>query len=172
MTAIEETRADGGGKDIRGGSQPTTDGVHPALPWPHLPYGDAVHATLAEMAMLPDLLETGMRQEFPDFTRELFLRLDWLPGHDDLAPAAVHEDGLTFEWSHLAGWSARTGEELVALDVDEIADPCLIAEAAMHAALCGLGCACLKAPDQHARWEFALELDIALVAFDEREVTQ
>ncbi|MCZ4605251.1 hypothetical protein O3S80_16155 [Streptomyces sp. Lzd4kr] len=166
MSAVEgTTEAGGSGKSIHDSALSVDDATRATLP--HLPYADAVHAALAEVVMVPDLLETGVRQEHPRSKRELFLRLQWLPGHDDLVPAAAQADGLTVEWSHLAGWSVRCGDALAVLDVDELADPATVAEAAMHAALCGLDCTCEKPPA--GRWDQALVLDIALVHFDERE---
>jgi hypothetical protein len=170
MTAVEETRpAAVAGKSIHGDPQSLVDTATRAT-LPQLRYGDAIDAALAEMTLLPDTVEAGMRREPGGGTgRELFLRLEWLPGHDDLVPPAMQADGLVVQWSHLAGWSARTGGDLVVLDVAELADPAVIAEAAMHAALCGLRCGCVKAPDAAvARWGEAVYLDIALVAYDER----
>jgi hypothetical protein len=171
VTPIEEQAAAQAGKSTQGGSRPPVgDATRATLP--HLPYRDAIRAALAGMALLPDLLWTGTREEPGSTVRELVLRLDWLPEHDDLVPPAVHEGGLTVEWSHLAGWSARAGDDLAALDVDELADPDVIAEAAMHAALCGLRCSCVKAPGPRARWDQAAHLDAALAAYDEREATR
>ncbi|WP_432032772.1 hypothetical protein [Streptomyces antibioticus] len=169
MTAVEETRtAANPGKSIRDGSQPSVDTATRAT-LPQLAYADAIDAALAELSLPPDVLETGVRRERDSKRRELFLRLEWLPGHDDLVPYAMQADGLTVQWSGLAGWSARAGADLVAWDVDELADPDVIAEAAMHAALCGLRCTCVMAPGgSDARWEHAVYLDIALVAYAER----
>ncbi|MGW1035045.1 hypothetical protein ACWD4Z_23015 [Streptomyces antibioticus] len=168
MTAVEERSAADPGKSIRDGSQPSVDTATRAT-LPQLAYADAIDAALAEMTLLPDLLETGVRRERGTGQRELFLRLEWLPGHDDMVTYAMQADGMVVEWSHLAGWSARTGADLVGWDVDELADPDVIAEAAMHAALCGLRCDCVKAPGADtARWDHAVYLDIALVAYAER----
>ncbi|MFF0598092.1 hypothetical protein [Streptomyces antibioticus] len=169
MTAIEETRAAANpGKSIRDGSQPSVDTATRAT-LPQLAYADAIDAALAEMTLPPDVLETGVRRERDSNRRELFLRLEWLPGHDDLVTYAMQADGMVVEWSHLAGWSARTGADVDGWDVDELADPAVIAEATMHAALCGLRCTCVMAPGgSDARWEHAVYLDIALVAYAER----
>lgn len=168
MTAIDETRPGGPGKYTRDGSQPDVGQVTRALTLPQLPYADAVHAALDALKFLPDALEAGVRTETPGRQRELFLRLDWLPGHDDLVLPAMAADGLTVMWSHLAGWATRSGDDLLVLDLTELAAPALVADAAMHAALHGLRCACER-PDTWGRWDHALELDIALVNYAERE---
>ncbi|MFK0155401.1 hypothetical protein ACIQVK_25410 [Streptomyces sp. NPDC090493] len=175
MTAIEEQQPTGTAQEgIPGSVQLSVDDATRATQ-PHLPYADAVYAALAEIQLLPDLTEAGTRREGTVMGRrqppELFTRLEWLPNHDDLVPLDVRVDGLIVEWSHLGGWAIRSGRDLAVLDVDDLADPATVAEAAMHAALCGLGCACEKpAP---GRWEHAVYLDIALVAYDERQgVTQ
>ncbi|MEU9386894.1 hypothetical protein AB0D38_40750 [Streptomyces sp. NPDC048279] len=168
MTAIEEQAA-----AAQEGIQDRTLSVDNATraTQPHLPYADAVHAALAELELLPDLTEAGTRREGTTKGQrqppELFARLEWLPGHDDLATLAVQVEGLVVEWSHLGGWAIRSGRDLVVLDVDDLAAPATIAEAAMHAALCGLRCACDM--PQPVRWEHAVYLDIALVAYDQRE---
>ncbi|MGW4733858.1 hypothetical protein ACWEQC_32630 [Streptomyces shenzhenensis] len=171
MTAIDETAAAaaGPGKSTRDSSRLSVDDATRAT-LPQLPYADAVHHALAGLQLAPDLVETGMREEQTDGPCELFLRLEWLPGHDDLVPAAARSQGLIVEWSHLGGWSVRCGGDLAVLDADTLADPDVIADAAMHAALCGLGCACEKPAAD--RWEHAVYLDIALVHFDERGAVQ
>jgi hypothetical protein len=167
VTAIEEQAAATAGKSTRDDTRLSVgDATRATLP--QLRYADAVLAALDAMTLSPDRLETGMRRESGGTRRELFLRLEWWPKHEELAPDDVREAGLTVEWSHLAGWSARVGDDLVALDVDDLADPDVIAEAALHAALCGLRCACVKSPGPDARWEHAVYLDIALTAYDER----
>jgi len=171
VTAIEETRAvDGAGKDIHGG-KPTVDGVHPALPWPHLTYGDAVHAELVARGLGPDVMEAGLRTG-TEGGRELFLRLVWLPGHPALGEA-VRTDGLIVLWSPLTGWAGRAedddGEHVVLLDVDELAAPELLADAARHLAAHGVADAWV--PPADGRWEHARALDNALAHFDERPVT-
>ncbi|AVV46429.1 hypothetical protein PYK79_45110 [Streptomyces sp. ID05-04B] len=167
MTAIEERAAGVSGQSIHDSGRLSVDGATRAT-LPHLPYADAVDRALAAMEFLPDTIETGMRKEpGPSGQRELFLRLEWLPGHDDLVPDAICASGLVVQWSHLAGWSARADDDLVALAIADLANPALVADAAMHAALHGLRCACEK-PDADGRWEQAVYLDIALVAYDER----
>lgn len=162
----EETFAAGGtGQSIQGSGQLSVDEATRAT-LPQLRYADAVHAALGAFEVLPDALDTGLRVEDLNGPSELYIRLEWLPAHDDLVPDALSKAGLIVRWSHLAGWSARSGDDLAGLDVDEIADPVTVAEAAMHAALCGLGCACETSPP--GRWEHALYLEIALVHYDER----
>ncbi|MBK3630405.1 hypothetical protein JHN59_37535 [Streptomyces sp. MBT49] len=170
MSAIEETRAAAPGKSTHEDSGRLSVGDATRATLPQLRYGDAVERALAALEFLPDTIDAGMRKEpGQSGRRELFLRLEWLPGHDDLVPDVICASGLVVQWSHLAGWSALAGDDLVALDVDEIADPALIADAAMHAALHGLRCACEKPDtDGPGRWEDAVYLDVALVAYDER----
>lgn len=165
MSAIEEQPAGSTGQSIQGSSQLSVDdATRDTLP--QLRYADAVHAALAAIEVLPDTLDMGLRVEDLNGPRELFIRLEWRPSHDDLVPDALNKAGLVVRWSHLAGWSACSGAELVAIDVDEIAAPVTVAEAAMHAVLCGLSCTCEKPPP--GRWEHAVYLDIALVAYEER----
>lgn len=163
MTAIEEHTAEESGKSIHG--ELSVDGATRAT-LPQLRYGDAVYAALAQVEFHPDALEAGMRRE-PGGGRELFLRLEWLPGHDDLVPVDVLAGGLTVEWSHLIGWLVRAGNDLVVPTTAAIAAPQVVADLAMHAALHGIRCTCEK-PDGEARWGDAVYLDIALVAYDER----
>ncbi|MBK3575105.1 hypothetical protein JHN63_15050 [Streptomyces sp. MBT65] len=166
MTALEEQPAGGTGQSIQGGSQLSVDDAT-RDPLPQLRYADAVHAALRPIDLLPDALDVGLHIEDMNGPRELFIRLEWLPGHDDLVPDELNTAGLVVRWSHLAGWSACSGAERVGFDIDELADPATVAETAMHAVLCGLSCACEKpAP---GRWEHAVYLEIALVAYDERE---
>jgi hypothetical protein len=165
VSAIEEQSAGSTGQSIQGSGQLSVDdATRDTLP--QLRYADAVHAALRAIEVLPDAVDTGLRVEDLNGPRELFIRLEWLPGHDDLVPDALSKAGLVVRWSHLAGWSACSGAELVDIDVDELADPLTVAEAAMHAVLCGLACACEKPPP--GRWEHAVYLDIALVAYEER----
>jgi hypothetical protein len=169
VSAIDETRtALVVGKDTGDGSQPPVgESTRELTGLPQRPYATAVHAALRAIEVLPDSVEIGVRIEVFDGQRELFVRLEWLPGHDDLVPAVLQEAGLVVHWSHLAVWSACSGDELAELAVDVLADPDTIAERCMHAALCGLGCACEKPPP--GRWEQAAALNAALTSFDERE---
>ncbi|MFI1030772.1 hypothetical protein [Streptomyces sp. NPDC020951] len=167
MTAVEEARSAGAsGKSIHDSGLSVDGATRATLPQQR--YADALHAALDALQLLPDTLRAGLRIEPPRGPRELYVELEWLPGHDDLVPAAAQMDGLTVAWSHLAGWSVRCGPDVVALDVDKLAAPTLIADAAMHAALYGIGRGRPEPPDPGARWEHAVYLDIALVAYDER----
>lgn len=140
------------------------------LTLPHLPYTDAVHAALRAVEVVPDLVEVGVRTETVDGQRELFARLEWLPGHDDLVPVDVQTSGLVLQWSHLAGWSVCAGSDVEMLAADDLADPALIADAALHAAVYGLTEKWVIPFE--ARWQHARELDIALAQFDEREAVR
>lgn len=166
MSAIEETRtAATVGKDTSDGAQLSASAGESTLP--QVPYAEAVHRALCAIQVLPDSVETGVRVEVFDGQRELFVRVEWLPGHDDLVPDALRTAGLTVQWSHLTGWSVCSGDELAELAVDDLADPDTIAERCMHAVLCGPGCDCEKpAP---GRWERAAALNAALTAYDEPE---
>lgn len=166
MSAIDETRtAPVVGKDTGDGSQQSAGESTQALTdFPHLPYGDAVFAEIgAGDPHPPTLIEAGVGQSSE---RVLFLRVVWLPGHPGLG-TAVRADGLTLRWSPVVGWSAHTLHDSRRLLIDELAAPTVLADAALH--LCEHGLDCEWEPeDRLARWEFALELDIALVAYDER----
>ena len=173
MTAIEESAAavaEDTGKDIRSGSLPSADGVHPALAsaLPHLPYGDAVHAeVLASGLRPPEFFEAGLGGLGSH--RALFLRLVWPPDHEGLGEVA-RADGLTVRWSHVAGWSVHTLADYCALPVDLYAHPLLVADAAWHFALYGLGAEWLEPFE--ARWEDADALQSAAAAIEEREGTR
>lgn len=167
MSAIEERAAGVSGQSIHDSGRLSVDDATRAT-LPQQFYGDAVDRALAAIEFLPDLIEAGMRREpGPSGQRELFLRLEWLPGHDDLVPYPLQADGLVVQWSHRAGWSVRSGDDLHALPVDELADPALVADAAMHAALHGLRCPC-EQPDPEARWANAVYVDLGIARFEER----
>ncbi|MFI6337808.1 hypothetical protein [Streptomyces sp. NPDC050535] len=168
MSAIEETDA---AAAAAGKSTRLSLGEATRLTLPQLPYGDAVHAALAELEFLPDTLDVGVRTETIERPhRELFLRLEWLPGNEGLIPQAVRADGLILQWSHLAGWSLRTGDDLVDLvRLAELADPAVVADVAMHAGLYGVR-SIGERPATGARWSEADHLDSALVQYDERLV--
>lgn len=164
MSAIDETRTAATAGNGTGGDGQSSSG---GATLPQLPYADAVHRALCAIAVLPDTVETGVRVETLDGQRELFIRLEWLPGHDDLLPPEVQAAGVIAQWSHLAGWSMSSGVDIAEPDIDALADPDTVAERCMHALLCGLGCDCEKpAP---GRWEHAAALNLALTAYDERE---
>ncbi|MCH5677860.1 hypothetical protein [Streptomyces gilvus] len=153
------------GKSTFGSGQLPVGEATRTLSLPQLPYGDAVHAELTAHGLMPGATEAGVRGK-----SELFLRLSWPPGHQALGED-VDEHGLNLVWSHVTGWSAhdRHGEYLL-LDVDVLAAPKVIHEAALEFTQRHLD-ATWQATDRTARWEHALYLDIALVNFDEREQT-
>ncbi|MFF7521219.1 hypothetical protein [Streptomyces pseudovenezuelae] len=165
MSALEETAAAatvrGAGKDTGDGTQPSVGDVHPAQPFPHLPYGDALHAELTGVGLAPDVMEAGVRAEgrHGEGPQELFLRAEWLPGHENLA--APHEIGMVLQWSHLTGWSLLFGDDLVVLAVDDLAAPELLTDVVLEGAVHGVGMVYLP-PEGAARWEHARDLDTAL----------
>ncbi|WP_330348133.1 hypothetical protein [Streptomyces sp. NBC_00582] len=129
-------------------------------------YAAAVSAELGEIEFVPDAMETGTRFE-PGGGQELFLRLEWLPGHDGLAVPAVRAEGLTLEWSHIVGWLVHSGADVVVPDAALLADPPVVGHLAMHASVCGIRCGCDK-PDGTACWTGAAQLGAALDSYDER----
>ncbi|MFJ8140621.1 hypothetical protein [Streptomyces sp. NPDC096013] len=168
MSAIEEPRtAATVGKDTGDSPQLSASAGESTLP--QLPYAEAVHRALCAVEVLPDTVETGVRVETLDGQRELFIRLEWLPGHDDLLPEELQAAGVIAQWSHLAGWSVSSGTDIAEPDIDALADPDTVAERCMHALLCGLRCDCEKPPP--GRWEHAAALHLALAAYDERGET-
>lgn len=168
MSALEETAAATVGKSTQQDSSQLSVGDATQATLPQLRYADAIHAALRAIEVLPDLVDAGVRTETVDGQRELYIRLQWMPLHDDLVPHTVRADGLTVQWSHLAGWSVCSGEDVTALEgADDLADPAVIADACLHAAIHGPRCTCDR-PDPAARWSKAVYLDIALVAYDER----
>lgn len=173
MSALEEVRTDGSGKDIRG-RRPVVDGVHPApIPpppvYPHVAYGRAVYADLVSEDLRPAVFEVGL-SESDTGGRELFLRLVWPPHHPRLGVKA-QESGLVLRWSHVHGWSAHDLDATSGLlDVEVLAEPLLVTDVALHLAEHGLGCEWV--PPFLARWEEAPALDAALAAWADREVTR
>lgn len=164
MSAIEET--DTAGKDTSGGGQPSgaasTHTVVTAL-LPHLAYGDAVHAEVAEWELHPELMEAGVGVAARSGRPELFLRLIWPAGSIDLGED-VRPDGLTLSWSHITGWSARSGDSGLLLSLHEFAAPPVVAEAALHLVEEGLDCG--WTPDPGAdRWEHATATRTACLLF-------
>lgn len=144
----------------------TTDTDRPV--WPHLPYAEAVRAALAAEGLRPEVTEIGCRERRGE--RELYVRLVWLPGHEDLDPDG-RLYGLTLAWSHLGGWVATSGPgglQMRTLLISDLASPAAVVEAALHLTQDGIECA-WQPSDLTARWEDAGALDLALVAFDERE---
>lgn len=164
MSALEGTRtATGAGKDILDGTLPSVDGVHPALPFPHLPYGDAVFAEILDtVPHPPEPYEAGVGW---GTHRVLFLRMVWLPEHPGLGEAA-RADGLTLRWSHVTGWSAHTAVDSRQLPLGPLAEPVLVADAAQHFARHGLSKEWVEPFE--ARWEHAPALDAALTAFEDQ----
>lgn len=161
-------RGPGSGKCTRDGSQPPTgDATQPTPVYPHLPYGDTVHAELVDAGLKPDLLETGLRRVTAG-GQELFLRLVWLPDNPRLSSALQH--GLTLLWQPVIGWGARDADDVELLDVDELAAPELLADTVRHLVEHGLGRAWV--PPADGRWEHADDLDTALDRFAEQEVTR
>ncbi|QFR00751.1 hypothetical protein F9278_36360 [Streptomyces phaeolivaceus] len=124
---------------------------------PHLPYGDAVHIVLGRAGLVPDVLEAGLRVEDPKRGPELFLTLSWLPQHPDLTDPA----GLDLLWSHLTGWSARSGPDVRRLLVSAFAAPPVLADAALTLLTGGLGAPWQPATVLH-EWEDGRALDLAL----------
>lgn len=173
MSAIEETDADrAAGKDTRDGIQlsgaaSTHTGTAGAPVYPHLAYGDAVHAELAAWELRPEVMDAVLRARAPGGRRELVLLLMWPADHDDLAED-VRPGGLTLAWSHVTGWSVRTAVGGGRLSLDKFAAPAVVAEVALHLAADGLDCGWTPGPDA-ARWEHADALAAACVQFGERE---
>lgn len=171
MSAIEETGTAGPVKSTQGSSQLSVGDATRALDVPQLPYGDAVHAELLAVAMPPDAVEAGIRHGRSG-APELFLRAVW-PAGTALLDDRVRGRGLTLAWSHVTGWSAHDAYCICRLlDVDALADPRLIAHAALHLAEEPLDEGAMWAPPPGlGRWSEAVYLDIALAHYDEREVT-
>lgn len=166
MSAVDQTpvaeTGEGTGKSTREGNATRTPVL--TLSVPQLPYGDAVHAALAAAGLPPDVMDAGVRTEHGSSRRELHLALSWLRDH----PALTGPERMDLLWSHLTGWAVRIEEDIVLLDVDELADPALLVDAAAHFARHGITGEEWVVPFG-ARWEHALELDIATMHFDERE---
>lgn len=173
MSALDTTGTGQPGQSTRDGGRPSAGDATRTLTLSQAPYADAVHQALTAAGVEPDVVEAGCRK--PRSTHpELFVRLVWLPGHPALAPGYEDEQGprgLTLAWSHVTGWSAWSGTEHVLLDVDALAAPELIADAARHFTQHPPVTGAPWVPPADGRWEYALELDIALVAFEDREVT-
>ncbi|MFE6282466.1 hypothetical protein [Streptomyces sp. NPDC057877] len=168
MTAIEEqTGTAGRGKSTRDSSRLSVGAATRALPLPHLPYADAVHVELVAAGLEPDRIDAGIRRE-PGGPRELYLTAVWEAEHPDLH-GDLWPEGMTVSWSHLTGWSTHDGDTVRALvDVDAIAPPALIADAALHLAVHGLHVTWV--PPVGGRWQHAPALDAALAAYPAREV--
>lgn len=154
------------GKCTRDGSQPSVgEATQPTPVFPHLRYGDAVHAALTASGLSPDVMDAGVRTEEQGAQRELFLTVSWLRENPDLQDPV----GLDLFWSHLTGWGARIGDDVVLLDVHELATPELLVDAARHLTEHRMARDWL--PPFHALWEGAGPLNTALDHFDEQGVT-
>lgn len=172
MSAIDETGVDAlVGKSTQDGGRPSVgDATRQLFMLPQLPYADAVHAELVAVAMPPACYEAGVRKGRTG-TPELYIRAVW-PARSPVLDDRVRELGLTIAWSHVTGWSAHDAEEACQLfNVDVLADPRLIAHAALHLAEEPLTGEAWTPPPSLGRWSEALYLDIALAHFDEQEVT-
>ncbi|MFJ9243774.1 hypothetical protein [Streptomyces sp. NPDC101776] len=170
-TIVEETSAAAEArKSTHDGSRPSVgDATRALMGVPQLPYADAVHAELLAQCMPPAAVETGVRDNRSG-APELFLRAVWPAGTAFLG-GLVRDRGLTLAWSHVTGWSAHDAYGVCRLlDVDALADPRLIAHAAVHLAREPLDEGALWAPlPGLGRWSEAVYLDIALAHYDERE---
>jgi hypothetical protein len=164
VSAIEETNASAVGKSTQGSSQLSVGDATRMLAVPQAPYADAVYAAL-ELGLAPDVMEVGLRDTRPR-APELIIRLVWTPGHPVLGGG--HQDaGLTVAWSHVTGWSAHNAYGAAELlDVDALAAPELVADAARHHARHGVGLPWV--PPADGRWSEAVYLDIALGLFEEK----
>lgn len=171
MSAIDETGTAAGqvGKSTHGSSLLSAgDATRRLVMLPQLPYADAVHLELLAVAMPPACYEAGLRKGRSG-TPELYIRAVW-PAGTPVLDDEVRGRGLTIAWSHVTGWSAHDAyEECALLDVDGLAEPRLIAHAALHLAEEPLTGEPWTPPPSAGRWSEALYLDIALGRFDERE---
>ncbi|MEU0110165.1 hypothetical protein ABZ313_33075 [Streptomyces sp. NPDC006251] len=156
------------GKSTQGSSQLSVGEATRTLTLPHLPYADAVLAALDAAGLQPAAVEAGLRRGRTG-TPELYARAVWPAGSPALSDAA-RARGLTVAWSHVTGWSAHDAEENCALlDVDSLAAPELVADAAQHHARSGVDEARPWVPPAEGRWSEAVYLDIALSLFDEKD---
>ncbi|EPD63144.1 hypothetical protein [Streptomyces sp. HGB0020] len=173
MSAIDETTAAATvGKSTLGGSQlPVGDATRRLFMVPQLDYADAVHAELLTVAMPPACYEAGIRRSVAA-KPELYIRATWLVG-SPLLDDKVRGLGLVIGWSHKSGWAAHDIEDNSQLfNVDVLADPRLIAYAALHLAeepLTGEPWTPPEDLDPDRRWSEAVYTDIALGKFDLRE---
>lgn len=157
--AIEPARQQG--KSTQGSSQLSVGDATRTLALPHLPYADAVLAALDVAGMPPTVVEAGLRDLR---SPELFMRFVWPVGTAD----GVRDKGLTLAWSHVTGWSAHDVDGVAELlDVDALADPRLIALAALDLAEEGPDLKWSQPDGVGGRWSEAVYLDVALAHFDE-----
>lgn len=166
--ATTSREAPGLGKATRDSSQLSAGEATRVLTLPQAPYADAIYTAL-ELCLAPDVMEVGLRDTRPR-TPELIIRLVWTPGHPVLGSHAAA--GLTVAWSHVTGWTVHDVDgQAVLLDVDALAAPALVADAARHYAEHGIDTARPWVPPAEGRWSEAVYLDIALARFEEREGT-
>jgi hypothetical protein len=165
VTAIEETSTTAAGKSTQGSSQLSVGDATRTLSLPHLPYADAVLAELDAEGMPPAALEAGLRRGRTG-APELFIRCAWPVGSPWLGGGSRWK-GLSLTWSHVTGWSAHNADDQTELlNVDVLAAPDLIVDAAVHYADHGVGCSWTPSADR--RWSEAVYLDVALGLFDEK----
>ena len=161
MTATEPAQQ---GKSTQDGCQLSVGDATRMLALPHLPYADAVLAELDAACTPPAAVEAGLRSLRAP---ELFMRFVW-PVGTALLDDGVRDKGLTLAWSHVTGWSAHDSYGVAELlDVDVLADPRLIAMAALD--LVEQEVHRWRPPDSTAgRWSEAVYLDVALGLFEEK----
>lgn len=153
------------GKSTQGSSQLSVGDATRTLALPHLPYADAVLAALDAVCMSPAAVEAGLRSLRAP---ELFMRFVW-PVGTALLDDGVRDQGLTLAWSHVTGWSAHNADGAAELlDVDALADPRLIALAALDLAEEGPDLKWSQPDGVAGRWSEAVYLDVALGLFDEK----
>lgn len=164
MTALDAGTS--AGKSTQGSELPPGEATR-ALSLPQLPYADAVYAALLAVGLQPSAYEAGLRRSQTG-RPELYVRAVWPAGAPALAdPARPH--GLTIAWSHVTGWAAHNADEqCVLLDVDALAWPELVADAARHHAAHGIDPDQPWVPPADGRWADAVYLDIALTLIKER----
>jgi hypothetical protein len=134
---------------------------------PQAPYADAITAALDAVSMPPASLEIGLRTGRTGAC-ELYAHAVWPVDSPTLA-APARARGLTLAWSHVTGWSVRdTQENHALLDIDPLAAPELVADAARHHARHGIDQAHPWVPPADGRWSEAVYLDIALALFEEQ----
>ncbi|MCM8550031.1 hypothetical protein [Streptomyces sp. STCH 565 A] len=171
MSAIDERPTRSTGKSTQDGARPSAGGATRVLMLPQLPYADAVHTALRGVGLLPACYEAGLRRGRTG-TAELFVRAVWPVGAPALAGPA-RSRGLTIAWSHVTGWSAHDAEESCALlDVDALAAPELVADAAGHHARHGVDETRPWVAPADGRWSEAVYLDLAIARFKTAEVNR
>ncbi|WP_411090828.1 hypothetical protein [Streptomyces sp. 049-1] len=169
MSAIDERPADSRRKSTQDGDRLSVGDATRMLSLPQAPYADAVLAELDAVAMPPAALEVGLRDLR---SPELFMRFVW-PVGSNLLDDAVRPVGLTLAWSSVTGWTAHNADGAAELlNVDALADPRLLALAALDLAEQDLTSVWSPPDGTDGRWSEAVYLDIALHRFEEREVTR